>query len=220
MKINLTQRLAIFGIMGGLLMLFGDFCFYMTAISGEDFLRTSVMNTMPTNRLIIGGVVGPLAGLLYGLGALMFYMVFKDHNKLLARILAGLFVIMLVVGGAYHSIYTTYGFVPDIDPNGIADKISALIGALQQVSFVAGLTGSFLFIYLVLRYNSAFPKWIIFLTPTFWTLLNGPIAPYIPYPFGSVIVGGWINICFVLFFTLCFFLLGKSNPLTTGDRNE
>lgn len=220
MKINLSQRLAIFGILGGLLMLFGDLCFYMTPISGEDFLRTSVMNSMPTNRLIIGGVVGPLAGLLYGLGALMFYLVFKDHDKLLARILASFFVVMFVVGGAYHSIYTTYGFVPDADINGIAAKITALIDALQQVSFVAGMSGSLLFIYLVLRYECALPKWIVFLTPTFWTLLNGPIAPYVPYPMGSVVVGGWINICFILFFTLCFFLLANSQPVNTGDQNE
>ncbi len=217
MQMNLIRRMAAFGIMGGLLMLFGDLCFYMFPVSGEEFLRASVMNKMPTNRLIMGGVAGPMAGMLYGLGAVMFYLAFKDHNRLLARIVTTLFVVMFVVGGAYHSIFTTYGFVPDNDPNGITDKITALIGTLQQVSFIAGLAGSLLFVYLVLRYDSRFPKWIVLFTPTFWTLLNRPIAPLVPYPAGSVIIGGWINLCFIVFFTLCFFLFSKPNSPQSGD---
>ncbi len=208
---RLLQRLAIFGIMGGVLMLFGDLCFYMTAISGEDFINTPVMASMSTQRLIIGGVAGPLAGLLYALGAMIFYVAFRDFDKRLARITAALFVIMFVVGGAYHSIYTTYGFVPANDLSEISDKISALINALQRVSFVIGLAASFLFIYMVLRYKTVFPKWIIIFTPTFWTLLNGPIAPFIPYPAGSVIIGGWINLCFIAFFTLCAVLFSNAH---------
>lgn len=209
METGLARRLAAFGIMGGLLMFFGDLCFYMLPISGADFLRTSVMNTMDTKRLIMGGAAGPLAGLLYGLGAMMFYVGLKKHNQRLARITAGLFAVMFVVGGAYHSIYTTYGFVPADDLSGMSAKITALIDSLHAVSFITGLSASFLFIYMVLRYDTVFPKWIIVFTPTFWTLLNRPVGPFIPYPVGSVIIGGWINLCFIVFFTLCYFILGR-----------
>lgn len=215
MNTYFMQRLALFGVMGGMLMLFGDMCFYMSSVSGANFSSPQIMRGMPAERLIIGGVVGPLAGLLYALGATMYYLAFRDHEKRLARIMTALFVVMFVVGGAYHSIFATYGFVPPGDLLGTTAKISALINALQKVSFVAGLTGSILFIYMVLRYDTVFPKWIIIFTPTFWTLLNGPLAPYIPYPAGSVIVGGWINICFILFFMLCYFVFG-----TAGKRGE
>ena len=215
MNYHFMQRLALFGVMGGMLMLFGDMCFYLYPISGADFSSAETMRTMPADRLIIGGVVGPLAGLLYALGATMYYLAFRDFDKRLARVMTALFIVMFVVGGAYHSIYTTYGFVSPNDLRGTAEKISALIGALQKVSFVAGLSGAILFIYMVLRYKTVFPKWIIIFTPTFWTLLNGPLAPYIPYPAGSVIVGGWINICFILFFMLCYFIFGKA-----GKRGE
>ncbi len=217
MNYHFMQRLALFGVMGGMLMLFGDMCFYLYPMSGADFSSAEMMRTMPAERLIIGGVVGPLAGLLYALGATMYYLAFRGHEKRLARIMTTLFVVMFVVGGAYHSIYTTYGFVPPGDLLGTTAKISALIGALQKVSFVAGLSGSILFIYMVLRYDTVFPKWIIIFTPTFWTLLNGPLAPYIPYPAGSVVVGGWINICFILFFMLCYFVFGKAGK--GGETN-
>ena len=197
---NQSRILALLGLLGGLLMLFGDLCFYMIPISGVEFLRTSVMNTMPLNRLVLGGSVGPIAGLLYALGAMIFYVEFKQYHKMMACVLAGIFVLMFIVGGAYHSIYATYGFVPDHDPDGIRMKITSLIDALQQISFITGVIGSFLFIYMVLRYKSRFPKWMIFLTPTLWTLVGNVIAPIVPHPIGSVIIGGWINICFIVFF--------------------
>ncbi len=218
MNHHFMQRLALFGVMGGLLMLFGDLCFYWLPMSGADFLRLDVINTMPPERLIIGGVVGPLAGLLYALGSMIFYLAFRDHDKRLARIMAGLFVVMFVVGGAYHSVYTTYGFVPPNDLFGITQKISALINAMQKVSLVAGLGASFLFIYMALRYKTVFPKWIIVCTPTFWTLLGGPIGPFVPYPMGSAIIGGWINLCFIVFFMLCYFVFSKSQ--ISGGVNE
>jgi len=209
MQTGFIIRLAAFGMMGGLLMLFGDMCFYLRPISGADFINNSLMNTVDTDRLIIGGVVGPLAGLLYALGSMMFYLAFRDHNKLLARMVTTLFVVMFVIGGAYHSVYTTYGFVGNGDIYYTAERIAGLIKAMQRVSFVAGLGGSALFIYMVLTYKTIFPKWIVIFTPTFWTLLNTPLAPYIPYPAGAVIIGGWINICFIAFFGLCYVVFSR-----------
>lgn len=209
MPIKFLIQLAGFGILGGLLMFFGDLCFYLRPISGADFIDNALMNTVPSNRLIIGGVVGPLAGLLYALGSVMYYLAFREHNRLFARMVTSLFVVMFVVGGTYHTIYATYGFVGNGDIYNTAGNISALIGALQRLSFVAGLSGSLLFIYMVLKYDTIFPKWIVLFTPTFWTLLIGPIAPFIPYPAGAVIIGGWINICFILFFALCAFVFAR-----------
>ena len=151
-------RLAAFGIMGGLLMFFGDLCFYLRSISGADFITDPLMNTVPANRLIIGGVVGPLAGLLYALGSLLFYFAFSDHSKLLARMVTTLFVVMFVVGGAYHAVYTTYGFIGNGDIYYAAERITGLIDAMQRVSFVAGLSGSALFIYMVLKHKNGLPK--------------------------------------------------------------
>ncbi len=210
MQSGFMVRLAAFGMMGGLLMLFGDMCFSLRPVSGADFLANSWMNTVDTDRLIIGGVVGPLAGLLYALGSMMYYLAFRDHNRLLARIVTTLFVVMFVVGGTYHTVYTTYGFVGNGDIYYTAERITGLVNALQRVSFVAGLSGSVLFIYMVLRYKTVFPKWITIFTPTFWTLLNEPIAPYIPYPAGAVVIGGWINICFIAFFALCYVVFARA----------
>jgi len=204
MQSKFMMQLAAFGVMGGLLMLFGDMCFYLRPISGADFIDDQLMNTVATDRLIIGGVVGPLAGLLYALGSMMYYLAFRDHNRLLARMVTTLFVVMFVVGGTYHAIYATYGFVGNNDIYYTAEHITGLINALKRVSFVAGLSGSALFIYMVLKYKTVFPKWIIIFTPTFWTLLNTPLAPYIPYPAGAVVIGGWVNICFIAFFALSY----------------
>ena len=209
MQTRFLARIAGFGIMGGLLMFFGDLCFYLRPISGADFMADQLMNTVPTNRLMIGGVVGPLAGLLYAVGSMMFFMAFNPHNRLLARMTSTLFVVMFIVGGTYHAIYATYGFVGNGDIYNTAGNISALIGALHRLSFVAALLGSILFIYMVLKYKTIFPKWIVIFTPTFWTLLNGPIAPYIPYPAGAVVIGGWVNLCFIAFFALCAFIFTR-----------
>ena len=215
------RKSALYGIIGGLLMLFGDLCFYMTPISGADFSRIETMGAMPTNRLILGGVIGPIAGLFYVIGVYIFYTVFEFYNKRIAFTTWILFAIMFVFGGAYHSVYETYGFVPLDDTSGAADKITALINAMRAVSFVMGVTASILFIYMTLKEQTAFPKWIVVFTPTLWTLLGPIIGPYIPYPVGSVIIGGWINICFIVFFTICYFVIDENNedlPLMTRRK--
>ena len=207
-RARVDRRVAGFGIMGGLLMLFGDMCFYMIPVSGADFNPTSVIMDMPLNRLILGGILGPLAGLLYAAGSILFYFIFRAYNALLARILTLLFVVMFILGGAAHSIYPTYGFIPHGDMSHMREKITALIGALNTVSIVSGVAATFLLFFMTIKYKNAYPKWLLLLTPTLWALMNPYITPYAPYPFGSI-TGGWTNLCFTVYFTVAMFVFGR-----------
>ncbi|PHR57024.1 MAG: hypothetical protein COA43_12975 [Robiginitomaculum sp.] len=215
MDIQRFKQMAMFGVMGGLLMLFGDLCFYMSPISGADFEHIAMMNVMPTNRLILGGMVGPLAGLLYGLGSMMLFIGFRRHDRRLARIVSALFVIMLVMGGAYHAVHVMYGFIGSDDVLDLAPKITGLIVAMRDVSALAGVSATLLFTYIVLRYDTVLPKWIVLFTPVLWTLLGPIIAPHVPYPFGGSIIGGWVNICFITFFLLCYFTVREPDKVGT-----
>ncbi|MCF6220188.1 MAG: hypothetical protein L3J65_03665 [Robiginitomaculum sp.] len=38
---------------GGLLMFFGDMCFYLRPVSGADFIADLLMNTVGTSRLLL-----------------------------------------------------------------------------------------------------------------------------------------------------------------------
>lgn len=205
MDIQRFKQMAMFGVMGGLLMVFGDLCFYLTPISGADFEPLATMRTMSTERLVLGGMVGPLAGLLYGLGFLMFFVAFRRHDRRLARIVSALFIIMFAMAGAYHAIHTVYGFIGAEDMLSIKPKIAALIKAMYNVSAMAAVSGTVLFAYIVLRYNTVLPKWIIIFSPVLWTLLRPGIVPYVPYPLGGVVLGSWPNLCFITFFLLCYF---------------
>ena len=57
-----------------------------------------------------------------------------------------------------------------------------------------------------------YPIWMLLFTPTLLILLIQYLQDYIPYPLGAIIYGGWINVCFMLFFVLlCVSLVRNVN---------
>lgn len=206
-NIKHLRTLALFGVLGGVLMLIGDYLFFLTPwVSGAEFQSVSAMHAMSNERLIWGAVAGPFSGMFYALGSCLFYVALKPHNKILAALISIGFVVLWILAGAFHSIYAVVGFVGEQDVGQVVPFVQALIATMGKIATVLGLAASVLFVYMVLRHKTVFPKWIILFLPTFLTLLRGPLTPLVPAPLGSIIIGGWPNWCFVGFFLLLAFL--------------
>src|SRR5450432_3639195 len=158
----LLRFLSTCGILGGVLMLSGDWMFYFSFIDGKDFHSFEIMRQMSVERLIAGGVIGPAGAILSSLGSISLYFAFKDINKVFAFTIASLLVIMFVHGAAYHALFTTYGFIYKInDPvilTELKNQVQSLSSALYTMEMVVAIPATLLFYFLVLFNKTIYPK--------------------------------------------------------------
>lgn len=206
MKTKELQLLTLFGILGSLLMFTGDMLLYYEPVSGLDYNSTSRMSTMPIQRLIAGGIIGPVASIFSIIGCYFFFVIFKSVNKFLAKFLFASFAILFVFAGSYHAMFPNLGFIGRLPESLQSQQLIYIRTYLNQINtliYIFGTIGTFILFYLVIFKKTLFPKWMLLFTPTILILFASLIKNYIPYPFGAIVYGGWINLCFMLFFTIC-----------------
>lgn len=202
---NRFQLFSLFGILGALMMFTGDMLLYYEPVSGPDYNSILRMSTMPINRLIAGGLIGPIASIFFILGGYLFYILFKPINKLFASILFALFAIIYILAGTYHSMFPNFGFVgrlsADLQPQQL-DYIHRYLDIIYSIMLYLGIIWTALLFYLVIFKKSLYPKWLLIFTPTILVLLSGTIRSITPYPLGAIIYGGWLNLSYLIFFTV------------------
>jgi len=213
------------GVAGALLMFSGDMFLYGGFYGGAEFREISrrIMSEIPLLRLMIGGAIGPVAAMLYTIGFWHVYLALKEGGKKIAKIVFSGFVSMIIIGGAYHSGFVNIGLVlraknsvNETDLKIIKTlfiQVLDYLHLLYNISFVFGLVGTILFLYLILFKKTKYPKWIILLTPTL-LLLTSHIATYLPAPVGGIIYGGYINLSFLLFFCVSIIILWNGGSKT------
>src|SRR5258708_5402235 len=111
---NLARTASVCVLCGGLLMLSGDFLFCGSLTSGAQFHSRAVMATRPDWLLVLGGSLGPVAGILYCFGMGLFYVSLKPAGKRLAAVAALLLGATMLVGGSYHAVFATFGFASKV----------------------------------------------------------------------------------------------------------
>ena len=212
LKDNKLVLFSLAGIIGGLLMFVGDMLFYYEPVSGAVFNSLERMSRMDNPRLMLGGTVGPVAATFYAAGSLIFAFGLKDTHKRLGWTITIGWIFMFIIGGSYHAVFPNYGFVGKLPEEFRPEQVNlvaGLVGMMYKMAFVFGLISSLLLAYVILFKKTIFPKWMILVIPTFLTLLNPIIGPYIPHPLGAIVIGGWVNLCFVLFFSVTAFYFSR-----------
>ena len=206
MKLNKLQLFSLSGILGSLLMFTGDMLLYYEPVSGLEYNSVAVMSRMPINRLIAGGLIGPIASVFSIIGGYLFYLVFRSVNKVLAKILFVCFAVFFIVAGTYHAMFPNFGFIGRLPESQQIQQllfIRTYLKSIYTLIFICGTFWTLILFYLVIFKNSLFPVWILLFTPTLLLLLSQSLRDYIPYPLGAIIYGGWINLCFMVFFIVC-----------------
>lgn len=213
-SISKLQLFSLAGILGSLLMFSGDMLLYFHLVSGADYNSVPIMSKMPINRIIAGGLMGPIAGAFSVLGGYLFYLVFKSINRFLAAFMFIFFALMFIASGSYHAVFASLGLVGRLPEPHQAEQLLFLKTYLKSIYsfiFACGLIWTLLLFYLVIFTKTIYPKWMLFFTPTLLLLLSPYFKDLIPYPLGGILYGGSINLIFMLYFTVCFIALRKES---------
>ena len=196
------------GILGSLLLFIGDMFLYGNFGNASEFTENIqiVAQNASHIRLFIGGILGPAGAMLYIAGFWHIYLNTKSNNPLLAAIIFICFTCMMSFGGAYHTIWTVrmlhlkYALVSVGNTGLFLSSFNLFLDTIFYVSLSVGYIGVVFLVILILWRKSLYPRWIVLTNPGI-TLLLAPLIKRVPYPFGSILFGGYINIVFFIFLT-------------------
>lgn len=208
MRINSVRIFCSLGILGALLMFMGDMFLYGHFGSGNDFMKNLplVISKQPDIRIIIGGAVGPIASLLYCLGFFSVYQMISPRSKILAIIASGIAAASIIIGGTYHAMWGIRALLIKAglssgDYHGLYDQIKEYTFLFYNSAQVLGGLASLIILFCVLSKRSLYPRWTAIVNPGF-LLLFSPLSDFIPSPLGAVACGGYINLVFIIFFSV------------------
>lgn len=197
------------GLFAALLMFCGDMLLYFTT---QDFKVDStlapyvgIMKALPVCRLRLGGLLGPVAAFFYCVGFGSILLMTVEESKATALLATLLCALGIIVGGAYHSHFTYLGLLGKAGPPDWLPVVAKNIRLLSNVSTVLIALGMALLAGLIVLGKTGYPRWFVVLTPAV-TYFLAPLWKRLPQPLRVVLLGGWYNLMFALFFVVLLLL--------------
>jgi hypothetical protein len=202
------------GILGGLVLFSGDMLLYY--VPGSTSIHGN-MTLVTDQRVVLSGLAALIAMWLYLLGTLQLWYAFAPAPKL-SRILAtGSFVAVLASYGVIHGHYMAIAGTARLaaqqgldirEATALAWRTDHLLRMVVYPFF--GLL-SVIFFYEVWRKRTLYPRWILPFFPLVPFALMGVFRQILTGDVRTVVIGGYLNLIVVLFFTVSTAALWRSN---------
>jgi hypothetical protein len=199
------------GLAGALLMFAGDMLLYYTPedfacgpkSSAEERINAiiDVMKELPAGRVMVGGMIGPIAAFLYCIGFYHIVLMTNEQTYTLAMAAFLLSCFGIIIGGAYHSHCAYLGLLGD---DGGRNALNAAMKYFQKMPLIlyAGEgIGFLLLIFLIVTGKTVLPRWIFLLSPGMLFLLK-PAVSRLPKGARVIISGGWMNLISVIYYSV------------------
>lgn len=215
MKINQfwLRIMGISGILGGLLLFTGDMLFYYDASNTNLKLN---MGNASDNRIIASGITALLSSWLYILGLGQVYYAFRPTKTLIRNIVVISFGGILISYGVVHAAYVAIAATAKLSiqyeldmgsATALASKTNQMLRLLVYPVFAVL---SVLFINQVWKRKTLYPRWMILFFPLIPFLFQGLISKLLSDSLWVIIVGGYLNLILVIFFTASTIALWNS----------
>jgi hypothetical protein len=220
MKTPSVQILGLIGLAAALLMFAGDMCLYGHFGSGGDAVSRLVIAHESDTRIIVGGFIGPIAAILYCVGFISVYAMISPKSRMLAVLVAGGAAAVMAIGGTYHAMWSIRAFLIKAgltsgDHQALYDQIKDYTLLFYDTMLAGAGVVSLFLLFAVLSGRSLYPRWSAVVNPGI-LLLFMPLVRFIPAPSGAIISGGYLNLLFVVFFSVSTWVSrSASDPLQT-----
>ena len=205
------------GILGGLLLFAGDMLFYYHP-NNTNLVEN--MGNASDLRIMLSGITALLGSWLYILGLGQVYYAFKPTSATIRNTVIASFASILIAYGVVHAEYVAIATSSKIaiQNNLDMDSTTALASQINQtirlLIYPIFALLSFLFISQVWKRNTLYPRWIVFVFPLLPFLFQGFFKSILTGNLLIIIVGGYLNLLLVLFFTASSIALWNSNQDT------
>lgn len=205
----------IIGLIGAIIMFSGDMILYYTP---EDFdydsgknqnvmqVVVEVMKKLPAKRVVIGGMIGPIAAFLYCIGFYHIVAITNDSWKTIAYVAFFALCLGIISGGAYHSHCAYLGLLGDEKYSDAREIVIKFFSKLAFIMYFGEGIGFLLLIVLIITDNTILPQWMFLLSPGVLFLLKKPLRR-LPRGIRVIVSGGWTNLISVIYYIvalICF----------------
>jgi len=228
----LLRFLGLSGVLGGLILLFGDQLLYWGPIENLSNITTiatgqvpiETLGTMPEWRHLLTGIAPLLTVWGYSLGGVLVFFALKPAGNTLAVGTSALFISSGMAVAIIHTLYFGIGISAKsayLVGTGFEDATIAVQIAVDAfnvaciINYVPGTLGSLLFGYVVLTKATNIPKWVLVVHPMILVNSQYIVLPALPENMLKVIImGGYVNMSFTIFFAVLTYLMwngGKNN---------
>jgi hypothetical protein len=205
---SLHRLAGLMGLAGALLFFAGDMLFSGYFGSGAGFHQGMIAAVQrdSVQRLVAGGLVGPVAALLCMVGFWHVRANVEPRNPILGKVMFYAFIALMVVGSATHALWTVKGLALKLCTGQTAAPCPDLLAATQdywkllyEMAEIPGYLASLLLLVMVLLGRTAYPRWTAIANPGI-LLVASYLAEWVPAPLGAVLVGGSTNLSIATFF--------------------
>jgi len=192
------------GILGGIILFSGDMLLYYNPTQTD--LRLNMSNVSDF-RILLSGISALLATWFYLFGSGQIYYAFTPSSSIVRNIVSACFASILAAYGVVHAAYIAIAATAKLaHQNGLDIKTATMLSdnineSLRLLIYPIFAILSILFIYHVLKGKTLYPKWIILFFPLIPFLLQGFIAKILSGTTWIIIIGGYLNLILILFFT-------------------
>ena len=182
------------GLIGALLMFCGDMTLYFDK---DDYVQDGtinpiidIMKKLPPKRVMLGGLIGPVAAFLYCIGFYHIVLITDEafHNAAFAAFLLSCFGI--IAGGAYHSHCAYLGLLGADEHRDGLDIAMKYFQKLALILYAGEGLGLLILIVLMALGKTVFPQWMALMSPGVLFLLK-PLSRKLPKGLHMVICGGY-----------------------------
>ena len=197
------------GLAGALLMFAGDMLLYYTPkdfsygpkSSTEKRLNAiiDVMKNLPAKRVMVGGMIGPVAAFLYCVGFYHIVLMTDEQAHTLAMAAFLLSCFGIITGGAYHSHCSYLGLLGNNRDRVALEKAMRYFQKLPLILYAGEGIGFVLLAFLIVTGNTVLPRWMFLLSPGILFLLK-PVVGKLPKGIRIIISGGWTNLISVIYY--------------------
>ena len=215
MKTTSVRILGLIGLGAALLMFVGDMCLYGHFGSGGDAISKLAITNESDTRIVVGGFIGPIAAILYCLGFLSVYFMISPRSRMLAIVVAGGAAVVMAIGGTYHAMWSIRAFLIKAglstgEYQGLYTQIKEYTLLFYNTMLAGAGVVSVLLLFTVLSGRSLYPRWSVVVNPGLLFLFR-PLADFVPAPLGAIVSGGYLNLVFVVFFSVNVLVTRSSN---------
>ena len=191
------------GLLGAFLMFCGDMILYYEK---NDFEQNgtldpiiNIMKKLPKKRVMVGGLIGPVAAFLYCIGFYHMVLITKEPFYMLSFAAFLLSCMGIIAGGAYHSHCAYLGLLGGDEQRKDLEIVLSYFQKIPIILYAGEGLGLILLLFLIITGNTLFPIWMGILSPGVLFLLR-PLVRKLPKGIHMVLSGGFTNIIFIVYY--------------------
>jgi hypothetical protein len=227
-RAEIVRILGLAGIVGVFITIVSDMVLLGRPVSASEFFKlgTSSMTDIAHWRIIAGTFAGVFVLPFQIAGLISLYHGLRPSGRVLPVIVLLMDAHALIMGVAFHASYV---FIAggwklfdaagkgNMDVFGLISDFDFYWKLMVAIMFTELIASSVLFILLVLKGRTLYPKWMAILSPFCVTALMFLVIAVIPSPVGGFVGPAVLNLSTLIFFVLSTLLIYKK--LKLQDKN-